>query len=75
MGTSGVPRMTKTGPMRTSSVATPADPPAARHTLFATGGHCAIRRDRFIELGGFDDLLKPFYCEDLDLCYRVKKAE
>ena len=53
--------------------ATAADPPPARHTLFATGGHCAIRRDRFIELGGFDELFKPFYCEDLDLCYRAWK--
>ena len=48
-------------------------PPGRRNTLFATGGHCAIHRGRFLELGGFDELFKPFYCEDLDLCYRAWK--
>lgn len=51
----------------------PADAPARRYTLFATGGHCAVRRDLFLQLGGFDELFKPFYCEDLDLCYRAWK--
>jgi N-acetylglucosaminyl-diphospho-decaprenol L-rhamnosyltransferase len=35
----------------------------------------ALRRDRFIELGGYDDLYLPGRMEDVDLCYRgVKKG-
>ena len=42
-------------------------------TFFAVGGHCALSRSRFLELGGFDDLFRPFYWEDVDLCYRAWK--
>jgi O-antigen biosynthesis protein len=42
-------------------------------TLFASGGHSAYRRDRFLETGGFDPLFAPFYFEDVDLCYRAWK--
>ena len=42
-------------------------------TLFASGGHSAYRRDRFLEMGGFDPLFAPFYWEDVDLCYRAWK--
>lgn len=39
--------------------------------LTASIGAClAIRRDRFLELGGYDDLYLPGILEDLDLCYR-----
>ncbi len=31
----------------------------------------AFRRDRWAELGGFDDLYHPFYWEDVDLGYRA----
>ncbi|MGC2661178.1 MAG: glycosyltransferase, partial [Bryobacteraceae bacterium] len=31
------------------------------------GGSSAFDRDKFLELGGFDELLRPFYYEDTDL--------
>lgn len=34
---------------------------------YAGGGSSAFDRDKFLELGGFDDLLRPFYYEDTDL--------
>jgi len=40
-------------------------------TFFVSGGHCALRRDRFLELGGFDPIFAPFYYEDTDLSYRA----
>jgi GT2 family glycosyltransferase len=36
-------------------------------TLFPLGGAFAVRRDRFLSLGGWDDLFHPFYYEDTDL--------
>lgn len=42
-------------------------------TLFASGGHAAYRKNLFIELGGFNHLFKPFYYEDVDLCYSAWK--
>ncbi len=42
-------------------------------TLFATGGHALVHRQRFLELGGFDSLYRPFYWEDVDLGYRAWK--
>lgn len=37
------------------------------------GAAIAVRRDRFLALGGFDDLYLPGILEDLDLCYRAWK--
>jgi len=51
-------------------------PPAAGYvqpTFFASGAHVLYRRDRFLELGGFDPLYAPFYWEDVDLSYRAWK--
>lgn len=42
-------------------------------TLDAGGGCAAFRRDMFLELGGFDSLYRPAYCEDTDLSYRAWK--
>ncbi len=39
--------------------------------LYANGGAMAFRRDRWAELGGFDELYHPFYWEDVDLGYRA----
>ncbi len=41
--------------------------------LYAGGASSAVRRDRFLELGGFDSLYDPFYYEDTDLSYRAWK--
>jgi GT2 family glycosyltransferase len=35
--------------------------------FYGGGGSCAFDRRKFLELGGFDELLKPFYLEDTDL--------
>ena len=39
--------------------------------LWAGGGSSAFRRDRFLELGGFDSIFSPCYFEDTDLSYRA----
>jgi GT2 family glycosyltransferase/glycosyltransferase involved in cell wall biosynthesis len=40
-------------------------------TLYAGGGSSAFDRARFLALGGFDPLYRPFYVEDLDLGLRA----
>jgi GT2 family glycosyltransferase len=39
----------------------------------ACGGFSAFDREKFLGMGGFDDLYYPFYWEDVDLCYRAWK--
>jgi len=41
--------------------------------FYGGGGSCAFDRDKFLELGGFDHLLAPFYLEDTDLGYLAWK--
>jgi len=41
--------------------------------LYAGGGSSAFDRRKFLELGGFDELLAPFYLEDTDLGYLAWK--
>ncbi len=41
--------------------------------FYGGGGSCAFDRRKFLELGGFDELLKPFYLEDTDLGYLAWK--
>ena len=41
--------------------------------FYGGGGSCAFDRDKFLELGGFDPLLAPFYLEDTDLGYMAWK--
>jgi GT2 family glycosyltransferase/glycosyltransferase involved in cell wall biosynthesis len=41
--------------------------------FYGGGGSCAYDRRKFLELGGFDALLKPFYLEDTDLGYMAWK--
>ena len=41
------------------------------HTLFSSGGFMAVDRLKFLELGGFNQLFRPAYGEDLDLCFRA----
>jgi GT2 family glycosyltransferase len=40
-------------------------------SLYASGGSMAFSKDRFIALGGFLPLYKPFYGEDVDLGIRA----
>jgi GT2 family glycosyltransferase len=46
-------------------------PRSAIETLFASGGSMALRKSRFMELGGFLPIFKPFYSEDSDLGIRA----
>lgn len=39
----------------------------------ASGGHALYDKNKFIELGCFDELYSPFYWEDADICYRAYK--
>jgi O-antigen biosynthesis protein len=41
--------------------------------FYGGGGSCAFDRRKFAELGGFDELLHPFYLEDTDLGYMAWK--
>jgi GT2 family glycosyltransferase/glycosyltransferase involved in cell wall biosynthesis len=41
--------------------------------FYGGGGSCAFDRGKFLELGGFDHLLRPFYMEDTDLGYLAWK--
>jgi O-antigen biosynthesis protein len=40
---------------------------------YGGGGSCAFDRRKFLELGGFDHLLAPFYLEDTDIGYMAWK--
>jgi len=44
---------------------------ATRYTLYTGGGSGIFRTQMFNELGGFDPLFRPAYCEDLDLGHRA----
>jgi O-antigen biosynthesis protein len=41
--------------------------------FYGGGGSCAFDRRKFLEMGGFDQLLAPFYLEDTDLGYLAWK--
>ncbi len=41
--------------------------------FYGGGGSCAFDREKFLELGGFDELLAPFYLEDTDLGFLAWK--
>ncbi len=40
---------------------------------WAEGGTCILDRNKFLALGGFDEIYSPFYWEDIDLSYRAWK--
>ncbi|MBI4893500.1 MAG: glycosyltransferase [Acidobacteria bacterium] len=41
--------------------------------FYGGGGSCAFDRRKFLSLGGFDHILKPFYLEDTDLGFLAWK--
>jgi GT2 family glycosyltransferase len=41
--------------------------------FYGGGGSCAFDRRKFFEVGGFDELLAPFYLEDTDLGFLAWK--
>lgn len=42
-------------------------------SAWASGGSAAFRKSIWGKLGGFDEIYKPFYWEDIDLSYRAWK--
>ncbi len=43
------------------------------YTGFVIGCSIMFDRKKFLELGGFDEIFSPYYCEDWDLCFRAWK--
>ena len=43
-----------------------------REVDYASGACLMVERAVFEDLGGFDELFKPAYCEDADLCFRIR---
>jgi GT2 family glycosyltransferase len=43
--------------------------------FYGGGGSCAFDRRKFLELGGFDEILRPFYLEDTDLGFMAWKRD
>ena len=43
-------------------------------TFFLSGANALIRRDYFLQLGGFCELFNPYYAEDVDLGIRAWRA-
>lgn len=45
-----------------------------QNTFWISGGSSIIRKSIFKKLSEFDEILNPFYWEDIDLSYRAQKA-
>ena len=41
--------------------------------LWLGGGSAVVSREKYLEIGGFDEIFSPFYVEDVDLSYRAWK--
>lgn len=46
----------------------------AREVDYCSGASIMISRDIFEDMGGFDEIYAPAYCEDSDLALKVRKA-
>lgn len=40
---------------------------------YCSGASILVRTDEFRKLGGFDEYFAPAYCEDSDLCFRLRR--
>jgi GT2 family glycosyltransferase len=45
----------------------------SREVDYCSGACLIVGRDQFEAMGGFDDSLAPAYCEDMDLCLRLRQ--
>ena len=45
-----------------------------RKVDYCSGAALLLPRELFVQLGGFDERYVPAYCEDSDLCFRVREA-
>ncbi|OJA26972.1 glycosyltransferase [Burkholderia ubonensis] len=45
-----------------------------REVDYGSAACLLVRRDKFVELGGFDNRYAPAYYEDTDLCMKLRKA-
>lgn len=45
-----------------------------REIDYGSGAALLVRRDAFESIGGFDPLYEPAYYEDVDLCFRLRRA-
>lgn len=43
------------------------------YSMFASGGSAMFDREKFLDIGGFEKLLSPFYWEDVEISYRAWK--
>ncbi len=43
-------------------------------TLWTSGGSSIFDKNKFLKLGGFDEIYKPFYWEDIDLGFRAWRS-
>ncbi len=43
------------------------------HSIFASGGSTMFDREKFLDIGAFDELLSPAYWEDVEVSYRAWK--
>ncbi|MBW8882297.1 MAG: glycosyltransferase family 2 protein, partial [Asticcacaulis sp.] len=46
----------------------------AREVDYVSGAAIALPTELWSELGGFDDIFRPAYCEDADIAFRVRRA-
>ncbi len=61
------------GVIKVAHVAAPVRKPGEAVLTFAAGSAGAYSREKFLKLGGYDDLYLPGTMEDVDLCFRAWK--
>lgn len=46
----------------------------SKQTMWLSGGSMAVKKELWLRLGGFDNLFRPAYEEDRDICWQALKA-